>query len=166
VAGHRARLAGASRRLKDPRLAIASFQQTLDDRSARLERAWRQTSDATRATLVQLDRRLNPLHPSARIGREKAEVALLAARLAATVRRTMAGQDKELERLAGRLDAMSPLKVLARGYAIATKKDGRAVREPGDVSPGEAISILVRSARIEAEITNVEPVASEKPVRS
>jgi len=154
-AAHRAGLDRASRRLKDPRLAIASFQQTLDDRTSRLERAWRRASGDARASVMQLDRKLGLLHPSLRIAREKAEMTDLSARLAVTVRRSMSHRDKELESLAARLDAMSPLKVLARGYAIATRSDGRAVRDASDVATGDPISLRVRSARIDARVTGV-----------
>ena len=51
---------------------------------------------------------------------------------------------------------MSPLAVLSRGYAIATK-DGRAIREPTDVAPGDRIDIRAHAARIEATVTKVRP---------
>jgi exodeoxyribonuclease VII large subunit len=156
VAEDRGRLDRASRRLRDPRLAIASFQQTLDDRTARLERGWRRRAEGAKTRLYQLDRKMTPLHPSARVARDKAEVSELSSRLAVTVRRAMAERDKEVERLAARLDAMSPLKVLARGYAIATREDGRAVRDAGDVSPGQSISLRVQRARIGTLVTSVD----------
>jgi exodeoxyribonuclease VII large subunit len=90
------------------------------------------------------------------VAREKAEVTELSSRIAVTMRRKVAAGDKEVHRLAARLDAMSPLKVLARGYAIATRDDGRAVRDPEDVSPGDPVTLRVRSARIRARVTSVE----------
>ena len=44
--------------------------------------------------------------------------------------------------VAGRVDAMSPLKVLSRGYAIA-KAEGRAVTTVEQVQPGQAMDVLV-----------------------
>ncbi len=157
LAAHRARLDDASRRLKDPRLALASFQQTLDDRTSRLEKAWQLSSASGRAIVTDLDRRLGFLHPSTRIAREKAETIRLSTRLGVTVRRSMSLRDRRLESLAARLDAMSPLKVLARGYAIATRSDGRAVRDVADVVAGDPIVLRVRSAHIGARVTSVEP---------
>jgi exodeoxyribonuclease VII large subunit len=161
-AAHRARLDRASGRLRDPRLAIASFQQTLDDRTSRLEEAWRRASEGMRAPWTQLDRRLGLLHPSLRIAREKAETTELSARLAVSLRRSMSRRDKGLESLTARLDAMSPLKVLARGYAIATRSDGRAVRDASDVSAGDPIRLRVRSARIDAQVTSVTAEKKEE----
>jgi hypothetical protein len=51
---------------------------------------------------------------------------------------------------------MSPLKVLARGYAIATRADGRAVREASDVTPGARLELRVSRARIDVEVVAVE----------
>jgi exodeoxyribonuclease VII large subunit len=159
----RARLDRAARRLQDPRLAIASFQQSLDDRTARLERAWHASRQELNESLGALDRRLRLLHPIARLGREKAETTALSSRLTGALRRALGTQDKRAGGLSARLDAMSPLKVLARGYAIATRSDGRAVRDASDVSPGDPIGLRVRSARIEAHVIRVLEAAPEAP---
>jgi exodeoxyribonuclease VII large subunit len=156
IAQDRARFERASRRVGDPRLAIASFQQTLDDRTSRLDAVARRKSAESSAVVTRLERRLAVLHPSVRIAREKAEVVDLFARLASTARRGVAGREKGFERVAARLDAMSPLKVLARGYAIATRADGRAVREASDVTPGARLELRVSRARIDVEVVAVE----------
>jgi exodeoxyribonuclease VII large subunit len=57
---------------------------------------------------------------------------------------------------------MSPLKVLGRGYAIATRADGRAVRVASDVHPGDTLTVRVDRARIEAEICAVDPIGEER----
>ena len=45
-----------------------------------------------------------------------------------------------LSALSGTLDALSPLKVLSRGYAIV-KKDGQVIKRASDVSPGDRVAI-------------------------
>jgi exodeoxyribonuclease VII large subunit len=161
AASHRVGLDRASRRLGDPRLAIAGFQQTLDDRMARLEKGWRRFSEDARAPLALVHGRLALLHPSMRLAREKSRMTDLSARLAVTERRAMSRRDKRLEGLAARLDAMSPLKVLARGYAIATRRDGRAVRDAADVSVGDPLSLRVRCATIDARVIGVKAEKKE-----
>jgi exodeoxyribonuclease VII large subunit len=156
IAQDRAMLDRASRRLGDPRLALASLQMTLDDRTSRLEAVLRRRNAETRAVATRLERRLAVLHPSVRIAREKAEMAELSARMASTVRRAVAARDKGFHRLAARLDAMSPLKVLARGYAIATRRDGRAVRTASDVASGDRLVVRVSRARIEVDVVTIE----------
>jgi exodeoxyribonuclease VII large subunit len=64
--------------------------------------------------------------------------------------------------LGARLAALSPLAVLARGYAIATLPGGRAIRAAAEVNPGDAISIRVSAGRIGARVTDTES-GEDKP---
>ena len=52
--------------------------------------------------------------------------------------------------LAGRLDSLSPLAVLGRGYALV-QRDGEVVRSPADVAVGDALRIRLAAGEIEAE---------------
>ena len=86
----------------------------------------------------------------------------------ALVREAQVGKRASLGALAGRLEAMSPLAVMARGYSATFRAaDGTLVRRAQDVSPGERVVIrLGQAARsldecqtIEAEVIRVEPSA-------
>ena len=59
-------------------------------------------------------------------------------------------------RLSAALDAMSPLKVLSRGYAIAQREDGGVVKSCGDVQIGELVEIGLTDGRIAARVTGIE----------
>ena len=153
------RTAASRGRLGDPRLAIAAHQQTLDDRLARL--VARARSVDCPAPRRPAPRRAAPLvapparDPGARAGR--ADPPRPSPRDAAGAPRSR-GAATELHRAAARLDAFSPLKVLARGYAIATREDGRAIRTGDDVAPGQKIHLRVRDARLDARVESVEPI--------
>ena len=61
-----------------------------------------------------------------------------------------AGRERErFLRLAVGLDAMSPLKVLGRGYSIARRPDGAIVRSVGDVEAGGALTLRVTDGEID-----------------
>jgi exodeoxyribonuclease VII large subunit len=96
--------------------------------------------------------RLALLHPSARIARERTALHRVHGNLSVVMRRRLAGCATVHGGLASTLDAMSPLRVLQRGYAIATRSDGRAVREASDVRPGERIDVRVLHARLTADV--------------
>jgi exodeoxyribonuclease VII large subunit len=147
-----------ARRLGDPRLAIASHQQMLDDRLARLVARAQSAIARRRDTLLRAERRLSSLHPRAILARERAELTRLDHRLGTLWSGAFARRGAELHRAAARLDAYSPLKVLARGYAIATREDGRAIRTGDDVAPGQKIHLRVRDARLEAQVESVEAI--------
>ena len=69
------------------------------------------------------------------------------------------GLERRLERERGRLaglaaalDAMSPLKVLGRGYAIARKEDGTLVRSRTQAAPGEALEVRVSDGALRCRV--------------
>lgn len=57
-------------------------------------------------------------------------------------------EQQRLGRLAASLDAMSPLKVLGRGYAIARKEGGGVVTSVRALSPGERLTLRVADGEI------------------
>lgn len=59
---------------------------------------------------------------------------------------------KQLETMAARLDAMSPLKVLARGYSITENDRGQALTDAGVLKPGDHITIRFHRGTAEAVV--------------
>lgn len=58
--------------------------------------------------------------------------------------------------LTAKLDAMSPLKVLTRGYAMAEDKDGAVIRSVKQTSPGEQIRVRLSDGALSAKILETE----------
>jgi exodeoxyribonuclease VII large subunit len=74
------------------------------------------------------------------------------------VRQRLAVGRERLATLSGTMDALSPLKVLGRGYAIAQRADGVVVRRAADVTPGEALRLQLGSSdELLAVVTQVKP---------
>lgn len=145
-------------RLTDPRFLIAEKQQLLDDFTMRLERRVARESARRRSTLDALRARLSARHPRAVVEHARAELGPLSTRLAAAVERRVGGARGALSEASSRLHALSPLNVLGRGYAIATR-DGRAIRRATEVRRGDAISLRLHEGSIGAivERTDEEP---------
>jgi exodeoxyribonuclease VII large subunit len=142
-------------RLRDPRVVLASFQQHLDDRRGRLEAILRRRLAREREEHARLQHRLARRHPLAILGQERARLHRVADRLRVLVQAVLARRSSSLHAAAGRLDVLSPLKVLARGYAIAQTTSGRAVRTAADVKSGERILIRAHAARLVADVVAV-----------
>lgn len=105
---------------------------------------------ARHAQLAELERRLLALHPGARIARGRHDQAALVARAETAMRRTLEARRAALGRLGAQLDALSPLSVLDRGYAMVSK-DGAIVRDAGAAAPGDHLRI--RLARGSLDVT-------------
>src|SRR5439155_16795848 len=131
---------------------LGEREQRLDDMAQRLEQAARRVEARRRGELERLHRRLAARHPRAVIAVSRAALRPLEVRLDGAVRTRIARARATLgERLAS-LDAMSPLAVLARGYAIATNASGRAIRAASEVTSGESVSIRVHRGAFSAKV--------------
>jgi exodeoxyribonuclease VII large subunit len=54
------------------------------------------------------------------------------------------------------LDALSPLAVLQRGYAIAEQADGRLLRDANSVSPGDELRVRLAKGRLTARVEDIQ----------
>ena len=73
--------------------------------------------------------------------------------LSVLCRSSIGRQRERFIRLAAALDAMSPLKVLSRGYAIVQKPDGSVIRSCADASAGDTLEIGLQDGRLLATVT-------------
>ena len=73
-------------------------------------------------------------------------------RLAAGLTAALGGTRQRFGSLAAKLDALSPLKVLGRGYAIPRKADGAVVRSVSDVSPGDGLMLRVADGELSCQV--------------
>ena len=58
--------------------------------------------------------------------------------------------------MTAKLDAMSPLKVLTRGYAMAQTEEGDVLRSVNQVNAGDQIKITVSDGTLSAAVTDVK----------
>lgn len=73
-------------------------------------------------------------------------------RLTHGLERSLSGQRQRLSGLAAALDAMSPLKVLGRGYAIARKEDGHVMSSVKDAAVGEQFELRLSDGSLRCEV--------------
>ncbi|MFI5348222.1 MAG: exodeoxyribonuclease VII large subunit [Elusimicrobiota bacterium] len=77
----------------------------------------------------------------------------LTARLPDALRRAVERLEMRLRVSAGKLDAISPLKVLARGYAIAESR-GKILLRAGQVKVGDVVTVRLSEGKINCEVTS------------
>ena len=63
--------------------------------------------------------------------------------------------DRRLAAAASKLDALSPLKVLSRGYAIGYRTEGRVVKSTADVAPGDSLDWRLSGGSIRCTVDEV-----------
>lgn len=73
-------------------------------------------------------------------------------KLAAGLNAALNRERQRFGQLASKLDALSPLKVLGRGYAIPRKADGGVIRSVADVAPGDPLKLRVADGEISCQV--------------
>lgn len=122
------RLAG-SRPMTDPAFYFREKRLLLDFQSSRLAHGLRRCVSGQRERLSRLS-----------------------AALPNSADRSVTQRRERLNALAASLDAMSPLKVLSRGYAIAQREDGKAITAREDVSPGDKLKLTLTDGSINCQV--------------
>ena len=91
----------------------------------------------------------------------------LAHRLGLAVASILTRRRETVMRLAAVLDAMSPMQVLGRGYSITIRQStGRAVREPGELLPGEDIRTLLARGDVVSTVTSSNSIKEGRPFQT
>jgi exodeoxyribonuclease VII large subunit len=164
-----------------------SLERTLRDASQRTDELFGELEQAAKVRLGQekahtqeLARRMSARHPTrvlrafrldvgqklermnhamqVRVQRAKPMPSTLRLRLDQAIRSRLDGERSTVERRVAALEALSPLSVLTRGYAVVRKRAGRTlVRDATVLAPGERLAIDFAQGTVVAEVVEVLP---------
>lgn len=138
-----------------------ALQQYVDELDTRLLQAMRRGVQQRRQALTRLRLR-DPRH---RLVEARSRCQDLSLRLARAARRDLDRRRQRVGAVAGRIDALSPLRVLERGYSV-TLKQGRAVRAATELAPGDELLLRLHQGAAEVRVTRLlDPSAGAKPER-
>lgn len=103
-------------------------------------------------------RRLQQEMPANRILLQEQHVSFLASQLKILMQRAIERKQASLAEQAGHLNGLSPLGTLARGYAIARKKESgdatwRVVSRARDTRVGEELNVLLQEGQLDCVVT-------------
>lgn len=165
--------------LADPRPRLLDARASLEDKQRRMHSAWRDRLSESRARLSSGRERIASHHPRARLAARRVELERLGDRAeraaAATLRRRRDGfaqqqvllehqrttltasARRSLALLAARLESLSPLRVLARGYAVALDPDGTALHAPDSLTVGDSIHLRLHRGALDCTVTALHP---------
>ena len=106
------------------------------------------------AALMQAEQRLVDAIPRS-LAAKSQQLGVMASRLDSAAARIVRPHEQRVGSLAATLDALSPLKVLGRGYAIARTPEGRVVSDASVLAEGDEVSVLVGSGSFDARVTSI-----------
>ena len=106
-------------------------------------------------------------HPLEWLHDKTARIDELATRLHGSVDGLMEKEKARLSQLAGRLQALSPLDVLKRGYTVTRRAEsGELIRNVEELSAGDRLTTDFATGRVESRVETVEPHAGRIDRRS
>lgn len=115
-----------------------------------------QTVDSRRRVLQEAGYQLRQASPRGRIDNLRQRIDGLAGRVEQAARQQTALRRAALQGTRRALDAISPMKTLARGYAIVQGADGQVLRDADDAAPGSALHIRLYRGRLSATVDRQE----------
>jgi exodeoxyribonuclease VII large subunit len=89
-----------------------------------------------------------------RLGGIRTRLVAVDGRLSSAAARRSHTADARLRSAAARLESLSPLRVLARGYAVAFTADGTVIRSADTVRPGQPIAVRVEHGQIDCTVND------------
>lgn len=139
--------------VQSPQNRLQLLQRRQQDLARRLAGAWQQQHERRLARLRHAAVVLRNGHPQRQLDALNQRLQRLQPRADAAMARQLQRDTVRLRALARSMEAVSPLATVARGYAILTREeDGRLVRSPLDVSPGDTLKARVQDGVIDVVV--------------
>ena len=150
----RTQLSRLEGRLIDPRRRLIDWRLAVDDRLDRLVRAVETRLRLWRMRAAYAAQRLQRVHPEKTLADLRGRLEILSRRMVDLESRDLERRRLHLNAAAARLESLSPLAILARGYSLTWKlPEETLVRQAADVQPGDRLRIRLAEGELTARVT-------------
>ena len=122
-----------------PRNQLNQKAQRLDELSIALQQAMQSRLYQQERTLNNLTPRLMRQSPDKKLAQASHQLSQLQARLNQAIQQQLQQANNSLALQASKLDSVSPLNVLARGYSITKTQQGKVVKSVGQIKTGDVL---------------------------
>jgi exodeoxyribonuclease VII large subunit len=100
-------------------------------------------------------------HPLDRLHDRARTLDDLSNRIEQAIRRQARRSRETLIASAARLESLSPLRVLSRGYSVTQRLDGRVIRDASELTTGEQISTRLAQGEVISRVETIKPETKE-----
>jgi exodeoxyribonuclease VII large subunit len=132
---------------------IGRASQRVDDFHFRLRERMRRILELARRREGSTEASLRRCDPRARLSEGRRRLEAADRRLSEAIRARTAVLNRRFAPLAAELKQLSPLRVLERGYAIATDEQGAVLRDPAQTGEGREIGVRLARGDVRARVT-------------
>jgi exodeoxyribonuclease VII large subunit len=153
----REKISSLASRLIDPRKKVADLRLRLDESFSRLANACRQTLGRRKEQLDSRYAHLLLLHPGRKVADYEQRLSQLSRALAMASRGTLRLLRQKTEGQNGRLQTLSPLAVLERGYSITRILPSKKIlRQASDLERDDRVNVRVSQGSFTARVEEIE----------
>jgi len=136
-------------------------QQKVDEQRFRLEKAERQLLERCRRRSDTVAAAVHHYDARRRLDSVRQQLEAQTTALAAATRARLLASRAALDRQTASLEALSPLAILQRGYALVFDRQGELVKDATQLAPGDDVSARVARGGFHARVTATEPARAE-----
>jgi len=133
---------------------LRDLERRVDELTTRLRREMRGELGRAGHRVALATRALRASDPVARVAGDRHRLESLQSRLVTALTRRRDRARYSLRSAVGRLDSLSPLAVLGRGYSLTRTPTGEVVHSPAQVHVGDAIRVLLHRGSLDARVTD------------
>lgn len=135
---------------------IRDLQQRFDEGAMRMAQAMRRFCYAIRHRERLIATRLNALDLRRLLDHKKQILAHSRQGLISGTKTCLAAERSRFEVAVGKIDALSPLAILRRGFALCRDAKGTILKNTADVSCGDQVSVTLALGSLECEVKKIE----------
>lgn len=136
-----------------PQVQLNQQSQRLDELRSRLERAMRRLLSEHQQHLHRSDYKLALHSPAHQLDRLGSQLASHQRRLLHAMDRRLVKAGHQLALATEKLDAVSPLATLARGYSITRDENGQVIRSSSQVNAGDTLQTTLADGNVRSIVT-------------
>jgi len=150
------RLQNLRQQLRHPRHIVMMRQQQCDHIYVQLEKLIHNTCEKYKIRLLRLDYHLKTNHPGRALATQQTHLNTLKKQLLQQIASIVTHQQHRIAQIAAKLDIISPLATLSRGYAIAIDDKNHVIKSAEDTAVGNKINVTLSRGVIECEVKKLK----------
>jgi exodeoxyribonuclease VII large subunit len=136
---------------------VGRAAQRVDEIDYRSRDRIRRLIDGYRRQVQAMEARVRVRDPRLWVGQARRRLESAEGRAVQAIRTQFARTSRRLGPLESAVHALSPLRILQRGYAIATGPSGHVLTEAAQVVVGDQIALRLAKGRVSAKVNSTEP---------
>jgi len=138
--------------LLEPTRFLEEYRLRVDENLLKIADSINRKSADAKNRMASLQKQLGILKPENLIRQKQERIRELSRRLVKGSSDILLGKKNLFVKNGSMLNALSPLTVLDRGYALATDKNGKVIKDSSSVSSGDSIAVRLSKGTIDCEV--------------